>query len=47
MKCLQGFLIIEKFFTDEEIKPVQGDINELVNDLANALFKAGLIKGQF
>ena len=42
----QGFLLLDKFFTDEEISPVRKDIEVLVEELAQALKRAGAIEGE-
>lgn len=41
----EGFLVIEKFFdVENEMKPVMKCISDMVDDLANDLYGAGLIK---
>lgn len=43
----KGFLIIERFFDTEELKPIKEWISSLVDDLATRLFKKGLITNLF
>ena len=40
----QGYLLIENFFTEEELNPCKDAINLLVDQLANKLYDAGKIK---
>jgi len=41
----EGYLVVENYFdTEKELDPVREDINQLVDDLANRLYKAGKIK---
>jgi hypothetical protein len=42
-----GFLVVENFFTDNELQPVIDWINEEVSSLAEELYKAGKIKNKF
>lgn len=46
-KIFQGYVIVEDFFTSEELEPVKGAINRLVDDLAHKLYKAGKIPSKF
>src|SRR5689334_12248175 len=39
-----GFLILPNFFTKAELQPLMNEIDELVDDLANRLYRAGKIK---
>ena len=41
----QGFLVIEDFFTPNELNPAINAIDDLVDDLAQQLYNAGKIKG--
>lgn len=38
-----GYLVVEEFFTEEELQPVRDAIDEIVDNLANKLYKAGKI----
>ncbi|GAB1607425.1 uncharacterized protein LOC115228194 [Argonauta hians] len=40
----EGFLIVNNFFPPEELQPCCNDIEVMVNDLAQRLYKAGKIK---
>eukprot|EP00058_Branchiostoma_floridae_P011228 XP_002596716.1 hypothetical protein BRAFLDRAFT_78384 [Branchiostoma floridae] len=40
----EGFVLVKDFLKPEELQPVQDDIERLVDDLAERLFKAGKIK---
>ncbi|XP_053403695.1 uncharacterized protein LOC123537801 [Mercenaria mercenaria] len=42
-----GYLVIEDFFTEEELQPARDCINQIVDDLAQKLFKAGKIKNLY
>ena len=42
----QGFLKVENFFSPEELQPVREEIEEMVEDLAQRLVKAGKIKSE-
>ena len=41
---LQGFLLIDSFFTEDELNPGKDAINDLVDELAHKLYNAGKIK---
>lgn len=41
----QGFLVVKDFFRRDELDPAREAINQLVDELAQKLFKAGKIKG--
>jgi len=43
---LQGFLVIDSFFADEELNPGKDAINDLVDDLAHKLYNGGKIKSR-
>ena len=38
-------MVIENFFTDEELEPCRQEIATIVDKLANKLYNAGKIKG--
>lgn len=40
----QGYLIVENYFTEEELEPCKKAAEDLVEDVANKLFNAGKIK---
>ena len=42
---LQGYIVIEEFFTKEELEPCRKTTETLVGDLAKKLFEAGKISG--
>jgi hypothetical protein len=42
-----GFLIVPEFFSPEELRPVMGEIEELVDDLARRLKAAGKIQNTY
>jgi len=42
-----GYLIVENFFEESDLKPVINDINKLVDQIANDLFDAGKIKQKY
>jgi len=47
MHCLcQGFLLIDSFFTEDELNPAKGAINDLVDELAHKLYNGGKIKSR-
>ncbi|XP_060568349.1 uncharacterized protein LOC132726952 [Ruditapes philippinarum] len=39
-----GYIVIEDFFKDSELQPMRECINQIVDDLAQKLYKAGKIK---
>lgn len=39
----QGYVLVPRFFTDEELQPVIEAINGLVDEVAERLYKAGKI----
>jgi hypothetical protein len=43
---IQGYIIVKDFFKPEELNPVRDAIADLVEDLAQKLYKAGKIKGK-
>jgi hypothetical protein len=42
-----GYLVIESFFTPEELDPAKEAVKQLVEDLADKLYKAGKIKSMY
>ena len=40
---LQGFLLIDSFFTEDELNPGKDAINDLVDELAHKLYNLSLI----
>ena len=53
MKCMyflscilsyQGYVVIEDFFTHDELEPVKGALNTLVDNLAYKLYYAGKLR---
>jgi hypothetical protein len=43
----EGFLLVTNFFSNEELQPAIDSINELVSDIANALFTSGHLKDKY
>ncbi len=43
---LQGYVILEQFFTRDELDPCKAAIEVLVEGLAQKLYTAGKIKGE-
>jgi len=42
---LQGYLVLDEFFTEAELQPSRDCIDVIVDDLAQKLYKAGKING--
>ena len=45
--CLQGFVIVRDYFTPEELQPCRDAVDNLVEELAQKLFKGGKIDSEF
>jgi len=43
LHLFQGYVVVQSFFTKEELQPVIESINEIVDDVAEKLYKAGKI----
>ena len=41
---LQGFTVVENFFTPEEMEPCRKTLQKMVDDVAQKLYKTGRIK---
>ena len=46
LDSMQGYVVVEDLFTREELQPARDDIIVLVEELAQKLYKAGMIKSE-
>ncbi|KAK3715067.1 hypothetical protein QZH41_012139, partial [Actinostola sp. cb2023] len=46
LHLFQGYVVVQSFFTKEELQPVIESINEIVDDVAEKLYKAGKISNK-
>jgi len=48
MCCVfQGYLVVDSFFSEEELNPCKDAVNSLVDKLAHKLYDAGKIKSTY
>lgn len=43
----QGYLVVENFFTHDELDPCKDAVGDLVEELAQKLYNAGKIKSKY
>ena len=44
--CFQGYVLVENFFTPEELEPARAACDRLVDIVAQRLYKAGKISSE-